>query len=307
MSETPPSPALAYSLVIPAYELADELDRTLAGVAGQTRAPQAVIVVDSSRGSGVRDVVTAWEGRLPIRYVRAEIASAAGQRNQGALLLDPEASPLVGFMDDDITLLPDTCARVCGVFDGDAAGEVGGVAVRIEENPRPAPSAWSWWYYRLQAGYAHATYGGRLFGPAINCYPCYTETEGDLIPAEWLNSGCVFYRTALFQRELFPRFEGYSYMEDVHLSARIGRTHRLFFHTRARCRHRDGAATRPRQSIADLARMRVRNQRIVAREVLGLRGPAFELKMLLHRLFVTVYLLRRRGPGAWAEIAGTWT
>jgi hypothetical protein len=92
----------------------------------------------------------------------------------------------------------------------------------------------------------------------------------------------------------------------VHLSARIGRTHRLYFHTRARCQHRDGAAARPRQRIADLARMRIRNQRIVAREVLGLRGPAFELKMLLHRLFATVSIVRRRDAGWREEAVGTW-
>ena len=50
MMEAPSDPVtpLAYSLVIPAYELPDELDRTLAGVAAQTRPPREVIVVDSS-------------------------------------------------------------------------------------------------------------------------------------------------------------------------------------------------------------------------------------------------------------------
>ena len=297
---------LAYSLVIPAYELPDELDRTLAGVAAQTRAPREIIVVDSSAHERCRAVAERWQGRLPLRYEATTERSAAVQRNRGAQFLDPAASPLVGFMDDDITLYPSTCAQVCAVFDDDTRGETGGVAVRIDDIQRPEPGGLAWWYYRLQAGYADRTYGGRLFGPAINCLPCYTESAGDLIPSEWLNSGCVFYRTDLFLRELFPRFDGYSFMEDVHLSARIARTHRLYFHKTARCQHRDGAVSRPR-NLTNIARMRIRNQRLVAREVLGLRGPVFEAKLLLHRLFATISVLRQRGPGWPQELLGTWT
>ncbi|HYR59061.1 MAG TPA: glycosyltransferase, partial [Chthoniobacteraceae bacterium] len=89
---------LAYSLVIPSYELPDELDRTLASIADQTRLPAAVIVVDSSRDQRVREVAEGWRTRLPLRYERAEIASAAAQRNQGAKLVDAAASPIIGFI-----------------------------------------------------------------------------------------------------------------------------------------------------------------------------------------------------------------
>jgi GT2 family glycosyltransferase len=298
--------AAAYSLVIPCYELPAELDRTLAGVATQTRLPTTVIVVDSSRDRSVLEVAESWRARLPMRYERAEIASAAAQRNQGAGLVDATMTPVVGFIDDDISLAPDACQKVCEIFEADSAQKVGGVALRIDEILRPEPKGWIWLYYRLQAGFFDRTYGARLFGPAINCLPCYTEGEGDLIAADWLNSGCVFYRIDVFQRELFPNFEGYSFMEDVHLSARIAKTHRLYFHKSARCQHRDGAAARPRGPVRTLARMRVRNQRLIARDVLGLRGPVFELKLLLHRLFATVAILRSR-PAAWRdEILGTW-
>jgi glycosyltransferase involved in cell wall biosynthesis len=297
---------LAYSLVIPAYELPDELDATLGGVARQTRPPAEVIVVDSSQDDRVRKVVERWSDRLPARYVRAEVASAAAQRNQGARTIDPVATPLVCFLDDDIALYPDTCALVCEAFEADAQNRIGGIALRIDEIVRPEPKGWSWWYYRLQAGYRDRTYGGRLFGPAINCLPCYTENDGDLIPAEWLNSGGVFYRSDVFLRELFPKFEGYSFMEDVHLSARVAKTHRLYFHKTARCQHRDGATSRPRDDHRARARMRIRNQRLVATEVLGLRGPVFELKMLLHLLFVSVSILRSRPPAWRDELIGTW-
>jgi hypothetical protein len=161
-------------------------------------------------------------------------------------------------------------------------------------------------YYRLQAGFDHESYGGRLFGPVINCYPCYDAANPDeLIPADWLNAGCVFYRTPLFLRERFPRFDGYSFMEDVHLSARIAKTHRMYFHAGALCEHRCG--TNPLKSDPGvIARMRLRNQRLVASEVLGLSGPFFETKLLLHRLFASISIVRRRQGAWWRELAGTW-
>ena len=41
--------------------------------------------------------------------------------------------------------------------------------------------------------------------------------------------------------------------------------------------------------------------------ILGLREPWLSAKLLLHRLFVTLSVLRRRGPSWRAELLGTWT
>jgi hypothetical protein len=55
-----------------------------------------------------------------------------------------------------------------------------------------------------------------------------------------------------------------------------------------------------------MARMRIRNQRDVARDVMNLSGPVFEAKLLLHKLFVTVSILRWQKNARWDAIAGTW-
>lgn len=295
-----------YSLIIATFERPEDLAITFTGVEAQARRPAEVIVVDSSRDDRTRKLCEEWSARLPVTWHFSEAKSAAKQRNQGAALA--KEGVIFGFMDDDITLYPDTCALVCEAFDRDTAVEIGGIAVRIDEIHRPAPSRFSRAYYRLQAGYSHPTYGGRLFGAAINCLPCYTEPAeagGALIRAEWLNSGCVFYRRDVFLREKFPEFDGYSFMEDVHCSARIGKTHRLYFHTRARCSHRDGGGAHKRDLLA-LARQRIRNQKLVARDVMGLRGFRFAWKFLLYRLFASLTILRRRAPGWLTDLRGTW-
>lgn len=290
-----------YSVVIATYERPRELAVALESLAAQTRPPSQVIIVDSSRDEAARALSEA--SPLAIRYERALRPSAAVQRNQGAALV---TTPLIAFMDDDVFIPPDSLEKICVAFEQDVSGEIGGIAARIEGMQHPVPSGLLRCYYRLQAGFAHPTYGGKLFGAAINCLPTYTESSGDLIPADWLNSTCVFYRTPLFAREKFPEFEGYSFLEDVHLSARVGRTHRLYFHRTATFEHRDAPSTF-KKNTRELARMRVRHQRLVAHDILGLREPILSLKLLLHRLFASISILRQRGPTWTQELLGTWT
>ena len=58
---------------------------------------------------------------------------------------------------------PETFAAICAAFDRDEAGRIGGIAARIDGMQHSPPRGLLWWYYRLQAGYAHTTYGGKLF------------------------------------------------------------------------------------------------------------------------------------------------
>jgi GT2 family glycosyltransferase len=291
-----------YSLVIATFERPEPLAETLASLEKQTHPPAQVIIVDASKDERTREVAANFEKRLPVIYERASAPSAALQRNQGARLA---TSALTGFLDDDTTLCADVFEKLCDVFAADAEKKIGGVAARIAGMRHKPPRGLLWFYYRLQAGYSHPTYGGKLFGPVINCIPSYDAADGDLIPGEWLNSTCVLYRTQVFLNELFPKFEGYSFMEDVHLSARIAKTHRLFFHATAEFEHHDATSSFKRDARW-MARMRIRNQRAVARDVMNLAGPIFEAKLLLHKLFVTVSILRWQKSARWDAIAGTW-
>lgn len=289
----------AYSLVIATMDRPDSLAEAFVSLGTQTMRPELVIVVDASRDNRTAELCQEWCERIPLRMIRAEAASAAQQRNQGARLI---SSPLIGFMDDDVVLPPDTLAKLAQPFGNP---QVGGVAGRIEGMEHPVPRKLLHAYYRIQAGYSHPHYGGRVIGPAINLLPSFSAETAALIPAEWLNSTLVLYRRELFERERFPQFEGYSFLEDVHLSHRIGRTHRLYFHRDAPYLHN----SQPSSAKADrraLARMAVRHQRIVAREVLGLDGFTLRWKLALHRLFQSIAVLRSGQPGRWQSVRGFW-
>lgn len=299
----PTVPALAYSIVIATFERPAELRVTLESIASQTQLPERIIVVDSSSGEETHVVANDFAARLPLQYERATRPSAAVQRNQGATHI---GTPLIAFLDDDVFVPPETFATLVAAFGRDTAQRVGGIAARIEGLQHRPPRGLLWWYYRLQAGYSHPTYGGKLFGPAINCVPTYGEPDAELIPSDWLNSTCVVYRTELFRREKFPEFEDYSFLEDVHVSARVARTHELCFHRTATFEHRD-APSIFKNNARQLARMRFRHQRLVARDILGLREPMLTFKLLLHRCFVSITILRSMPPSWKQALLGTWT
>lgn len=289
-----------YSLVIATMQRPQPLAEAFASLSQQTFAPAAVIVVDASADGETAALCRSWADLLPVRHIAAEARSAARQRNQGATVV---TTPLIGFMDDDVVLPPDTLQKLAAPF---ADVSVGGVAGRIEGLSHPVPRGLLWCYYRMQAGYSHPHYGGRIIGPGINLLPAFEAESQQLIPAQWLNSTLVLYRRELFERERFPSFDGYSFLEDAHLSYRIGRTHRLYFHRNATYVHN----SQPSSAKADrraLARMIIRHQRLFAQDLLDLRGAALAAKLALHRLFQTIAVLRSPERGRWAAVRGLWS
>jgi GT2 family glycosyltransferase len=290
---------LAYTIIVATYERAAALRDALASVAQQTHLPAKVVVVDASEGKASEEVCQAAD--IPIIYHRAEQASAALQRNQG--FRDVE-TPLVAFIDDDVVLEADVFAKLCAVFD--EKPETAGVAARMNGTEHPEPSNLLRRYYRLQAGYDDPTYGGKLFGAAINCFPCYRLQTDILIRSDWLNLGCVIFRSDAFGAELFPQFEGYSYGEDIHLSARVAKRGPLYFHASAWYEHFPSQSPAKRSAFR-MAKMSARNRHLIARDIQGLHGWRLWWKDTLHRLFVTIYFLRTR-PSRWPlMVAGTWS
>jgi glycosyltransferase involved in cell wall biosynthesis len=293
----------AYSVVIATLHRPARLDRTLRDLLAQSCPPELIVVVDASDDSQSRDICTRLaDAKQPVLHLRAEATSSARQRNQGATLV---RSPLIAFVDDDVELPSELFERLLNSFATDQADTIGGVSARIEGMAHFPPGPLLRLYYRLQAGFDHPHYGACLFGLGINCLPCYLPDDPALIPSDWLNSTCTLYRRDLFDRERFPAFDGYSFMEDVHLSFRIGRTHRLYFHRDATYRHLD-EPTRFKRDLPRRIRMQMVNRMRVARELLDLRGWRLLWCLTLLRCFETALLLRNRPPFWFKTLIAVW-
>lgn len=283
------SVGLTTSVVIATANRAEPLRETLLTLAAQTVSPGEIIVIDGSRDDATRTMLEDIKEKLSLECLhrRATRRGAAVQRNEGAALAGGD---IVFFLDDDVTLGPNYMEEVLQVFQDDTHGEIGGVMGCIVNQTYGRPGRFTRLFYRLMAGRNQPNYAGQLLGPAINLLP---EDRPDSVQdVEWLPSTAVAYRKAVFDRHRFGTFfTGYSFAEDVHLSARVRKTHRLVHTTRARLFHKDlGGATH--RNWLDLGRMQTVNRWIVMRDVLEHRSPADRLRFLAAQAFFLATDLR---------------
>jgi glycosyltransferase involved in cell wall biosynthesis len=301
-SSDPAPGGMRCSAIIATLDRVASLRVVLVCLRRQTQRPTEVLICAAGDTTPVRALAAEVAAPFAVRVIAANAKSAAGQRNQAAALASGD---VLAFLDDDIEFGDDLFARMLAHFERLPGPALGAAAARIAGEDRTAPGRLTRWYYRLQAGYAHADYGGRLFGPGINCYPIYAPGSTPLVPSEWLPATCLFVRAEYFAAERFPEFTGYSFAEDVHLTARIARRAPLYFAVDCAIVHH----SLPSEFKVDRAALtagKLRNLRLIARDILGLRGWSLQWRTGLHALFLTVVLILRR-PAHWtAELRGIW-
>jgi GT2 family glycosyltransferase len=108
MTEHPvaaPDRQLDVAVVIPAFNASSYLDQTLASVAGQTRAPAAVVVADDGSTDDTLERARRWQDHLPIEVVRLAQNIGPGPARHHAILAT-DAS-LLALVDADDLWLPD--------------------------------------------------------------------------------------------------------------------------------------------------------------------------------------------------------
>ena len=300
---------LRYSVVIATCDREEELARVLEDWAAQTVKPEKVVVVEArgTRQEARGDREARGERRevgLSLVELTADEPSAAKQRNLGAREV---ATDWIVFCDDDVRFGAKLAEKTLQ-FLGDHPEAVA-VFPRMRGSGHPAPGNWLRKYYRFQAGFDDETYGAKLFGAGLSCYPCW-EKQSAPVEANWLPSTMLWMKTDLFKQQEFPDFEGYSFGEDAHLTHRVWRDvqpsgGRLYFLSEPEFEHLS-VQSGVKASRFYLGRMTVQNQKRIAREAMGKGGWEVFWKSLLHRGFVTAALLKGRRSGWVGELAGMW-
>ena len=300
---------LRYSVVIATCDREEELARVLEDWAAQTVKPEKVVVVEArgTRQEARGDREARGERRevgLSLVELTADERSAAKQRNLGAKEVETD---WIVFCDDDVRFgaeLADETLQFLGEHP-----EAVAAFPRMRGSGHPAPGNWLRKYYRFQAGFDDETYGAKLFGAGLSCYPCW-EKQSAPVEANWLPSTMLWLKTDLFKQQEFPDFEGYSFGEDAHLTHRVWRDvqpsgGRLYFLSEPEFEHLS-VQSGVKASRFYLGRMTVQNQKRIAREAMGKGGWEVFWKSLLHRGFVTAALLKGRRSGWVGELAGMW-
>jgi glycosyltransferase involved in cell wall biosynthesis len=254
------------SVVIATRNRVEPLRTTLSTLRDQTLLPMEALIVDSSDTDETKQLVESLRPETPFqfRYVPAAVRSAARQRNLGA---DQAAGDLLVFMDDDVRLFPQFLEELARPFREDRDGRLAGVSGTIINQTYSQPKGLNRLLLAFCLGNFDSCWAGRLVGPAVNFLPQDKPDTCQLV--EWLFSGGTAYRKDIFQRYRFgEQFTGYSFAEDVHLSARIARDYRLCNTSRARFEHMDlGGSTHT--DWAALGESMIANRRLIMVDVLG--------------------------------------
>jgi GT2 family glycosyltransferase len=220
--------SLAYSVVVPTLARRPSLRDCLASIAAQIR-PPAEVILAVPPATDVPDAGAA--------IVYADVASTSAQRNAG---VRAASSPIVLFVDDDITLAPDFGAHLLAVWERRGLDGISGVAgTCINEDAFPAGSV----LRRLllaAGGLGHQAVIARRSKLMVSGAVASVRRPRREVEVEFAIGFCVSYRRDLLLQETFDEsFTGYVFSEDADLSARMIRHAPLIHTPQARCWHAD--------------------------------------------------------------------
>jgi GT2 family glycosyltransferase len=273
--------APSLSVVIATRHRSGPLRECLASLGHQTRLPKEVIVVDSSTDddTSVACGEVAAYVQFPVMYVHTTTVSSARQRNAGAELATGD---IIGFLDDDAIVDPGYIAALCAAFAGDVDGSVGGVVGTITNELAAPVSRRTEAALRFITGSDPYSSPGALTGPAVQYN--YGLPTTPTTPVQWLTTcACAYRRHIFFAHRFVEHFNGYSFMEDVELSARVGKHYRLLQVRDATVVHK-GLGGRTRRDWFAFAHSAVCNRHYVMAAVLGKRRLRDYVRLFMYEL-----------------------
>ncbi|MEQ1948429.1 MAG: glycosyltransferase [Bryobacteraceae bacterium] len=285
--------SISVSVIIATRNRVEPLKRCLLSLDKQTMPVIETIVVDSSDGDDTERLLASLKEhvRFSLSYLRSSIRSAAVQRNQGA---DVACGTHVLFLDDDVVLESNFVAELMKAFDTPDFPNVGGASGTIVNQTFVEPRGLNRFLLGFALGRWSGSYSGRLLGPAVNFLP---RAIDGIQPVEWLPSCCAAFPKSVFLRYRFgSTFQGYSFAEDVHLSARIGQSFQLINMGKAKLFHEDLGGATHRDWVA-LGHSIVMNRHLIMSTVMGKRGLANLLRLFYYEMVYSPLAFLNAGVG----------
>ena len=274
------------SAIIPTAGRAEVLRRTFESIFAQSAVPEEIIVIDASRDDSTRSVCEQFPC---ITYLRANRRGAAPQRVQG---IARSTRPKVLFLDDDIILEPDCLARLERALT--SSPKIGGAGAMITNQQYAPPGKLTRALLHLIDGPA-PDFAGRKIAGILPQLPWDRDDLPEIVPVEWLNTTCTLYHRSALPDELFPEhFFGASSGEDLALSLKVARSWELVNARTARIFH-DSQGGEHKHSQSLLAKMELVNRHHIMTQILGLRSPLAQSKLLLAQAFTLAGSLRQPG------------
>lgn len=206
------------AVVIPTIGRYDDLGRMLKSLAGQTRLPDEVVIVDQD---GTSQRFAREFPQLRIRVI-ALPGSASLKRNAGFRAARPDAD-LIGFFDDDIVLEPLAIEALLRFWDR-GPDDLGGTGCNMVNHPPVFAGRLKSVRLVSSLGLYGSAKGAVLRSGFHTLMPRVEQTTY----VRWLSSMAVVFRREVLAEFSFDEwFESYSYLEDLDLSYRVSKKYRL--------------------------------------------------------------------------------
>jgi GT2 family glycosyltransferase len=208
------------ALVVATCDRPRELRRLIDSLSGQTGPPYQVVVVDS--GSAPIEDAVRNAPFAKFEYLTTPVRSASRQRNQGIAAVDTSVD-LIGFADDDVVFAKDAFEAM-ERFWGRSTADLGGAAFNMLNHPPLSFRALKSSVFSKALGLYSPRPGAVL---PSGFHTLIGKVAADRI-VEWLPTSAVLWRKGIFDAYRFDEwFGGYSYLEDLDFSYRIGGSFRL--------------------------------------------------------------------------------
>lgn len=295
------------AVVVCTYRRPEPLRRFLASLALQRPRVAELVVVDASPDDATERVLRAAVNPAPpaarVRYLRvgAERRGVTRQRNLGLDLIE---SPLVGFFDDDIVLLPG-CLDALLEAHRERGSALAGAGACIANDPATPPARWR---ARRMLGVVSSLAPGRYFGSGVSTPWWNLPADAGPVRGDWLPGGASMWRADVMRAaRLDERLGGYGCANDLEFSLRVAPHGAQLLVPSARVLHLPAPGGRP--DLTRLGYEAMRNWWLIQRRFGGRRPGVNRLwyrwAVCAETALTAVSLLR---PGhardTWAELRG---
>lgn len=212
-------------LIIPTKERLQKVRKLISTVALQTIDPIRIILVDG--GTSAKKVVNEFENCVDIQYLQSPIAGQIQQRNLGIAHLR-DSDHLVGFIDDDMELAPDSIEHILSLWNS-VDPEPAGIGFNLVND---------------------SSYGGRFYK---KLFLLDNEIPGKVLlsgantsignirknaKTQWLGGGYTIWRKdVILAHPHLPVKTKWAIGEDLRFSYPIGKKYPLWVCANARAKH----------------------------------------------------------------------
>jgi GT2 family glycosyltransferase len=230
------------SLIVATKDRPGEVKKLLDSLNSQTRLPDQLIIVDG--GTKLAEQVTRKYPNLNICYFRCFPPSAAKQRNFGIKSVEGKSN-LIGFLDDD-TILEENSLEEMMNFWENANDNVGGASFNLMNSPPLANSNLKLMPLARRLG----LYSNRVGAVLPSGFQTIFRYVSEITTVEWISTCGSVWRREIFKKYQFDEwFKGYSYLEDLEFSYRVGKQYKLVVVANAKFYHYPAASGRENGEI----------------------------------------------------------